>query len=103
MCGEYNGEELIFNSMSNLFRGCSSLVKVSDIPRTITKMDNTFNECINLEGVIRINSNDVILDKDNNIFNETSKEIIVEVVESSNTYNSFKDNVPSNVILRVVK
>ena len=100
---EYNGEELIFNSMSNLFRDCTSLVKISDIPRTITKMDNSFNGCINLEGVIKIDSSDVILDKDNNIFNETSKEIIVEVVESSNTYNSFKDNVPSNVILRVVK
>lgn len=101
MFGEYNGEELIFNSMSNLFRGCTSLLKVSDIPKSVTKMDNTFNGCSSLSGTIRINSSNVSLVND--IFSDTSSDITLEVIEGSTTYDSFNGSVPSNVSLKIVK
>lgn len=98
---EYNGEELKFNSMANLFKDCTSLVKVSDIPETINKMNNTFNGCSSLTGTIRINSSDVSFVND--IFTGTSSDIILEVIDGSTTYNSFNGSVPSNVSLRVIK
>ena len=98
-----NEESLTFNSMSILFAGCSFLTRVSAIPESVTKMNGTFDGCSNLEGTIRINSSDISLGEDNDIFNGTVNSIIVEVPEGSTTYNSFNGNLPNNVSLEPYK
>ncbi|MGM9881892.1 MAG: leucine-rich repeat protein [Bacilli bacterium] len=43
-----NEETLTYNSMTNLFAGCSSLTEVTGIPDTITNMYGTFSRCTGL-------------------------------------------------------
>ncbi len=115
---EYDGTELVNNSVDGLFKGCTSLVsapKLSDtitsmnntyegctsltnieyVPSSVTSMLSTFKNCTNLEGYIRISNENVVVDSDT--FNGTTKNIVVEVPASSTTYTDLEGTIPNNV------
>ena len=115
---EYDGTELIDNSVNSLFKGCTSLVSAPKLPNAITSMNNTyegctsltnvkylpssvtsmlstFKNCTNLEGYIRISNETVVVDS--NTFSGTTKNIVVEVPTNSDTYNNIDAIKPNNV------
>lgn len=115
---EYDGTELVNNSVDGLFKGCTSLVKAPKLSDTITSMNNTyegctsltnveyvpssttsmlstFRDCTNLEGYIRIPNENVAFNS--STFSGTTKNIIVEVPANSNTYTNIDTIKPNNV------
>lgn len=118
---EYDGTELVNNSVDGLFKGCTSLVNAPKLSDTITSMNNTyegctsltnieyvpssvnsmlstFKNCTNLEGYIRISNENVVVDSDT--FNGTTKNIVVEVPANSDTYDNIDAIKPNNVEVR---
>ena len=87
--------------MNSAFSGCTSLVNVPEIPSSVTDMSYTFRNCINLEGLVRINSSLVTTASasTSNPFYYTSKPITVEVPSGSTTYTNINKNKPSNVTI----
>lgn len=85
-------------TFSDPILGTGSIVTAPVIPSTITEMVGVFQGCTNLKGTVRVNSSNV-----NNaveVFAGTSKDIRVEVPDSSTTYTSFANSgTPSNVEL----
>ena len=84
-------------NMSHTFYGCTSLVNVPTIPSSVTDMTFTFYGCTNLEGNIKINSSNISLAS--NSFANTVKNITLEIPSGSTTYNTFNGNVPGNVTI----
>ena len=111
------------NSAKHLFAGCTSLINVSQIPNTVTNvnetfegctsletapvipssvtsMSNTFYNCKNLTGTIIINSSSINY-ADYWTFYGTEKAITVMAPVGSTTYNTFNSaSLPSNVTLK---
>ena len=117
---EYDGTELVNNSIDSLFKGCTSLISAPKLPDTITSMNNTyegctsltnveyvpnsttsmlstFKNCTNLEGYIRIPNEAVVVDSDT--FSGTTKNIVVEAPANSDTYTNLEETIPNNVEL----
>ena len=91
------------NSVTNLgytFQNCSSLVTAPTIPSSVTFMSWTFYGCTNLTGTVRINSSNVTTSgSDYHPFRNISKNVTVEVPESSTTYTTINTNKPSRVTI----
>ena len=99
----YNDQYCTFNPnsalMESLFRECTSLTTVTDVPSSIINISGAFYGCTNLTGTIRINS-DVVSSLSSAIypFGNTVLPIIVEVPENSQTYNNLNiSSKPANV------
>ncbi len=114
---EYDGTDLIQNSVDSLFKGCTALVSAPKLPNSITSMNNTyegctsltnveyiptsttsmlgtFKNCSSLEGYIRIPNESVTFDS--NTFSGTTNTIIVEVPSNSDTYDNLSAVAPNN-------
>lgn len=83
-------------NINYLFYNCTSLVNSPDIPYKVKSMNYTFKGCTNLEGDIIISSADISNVVD--VFTDTSKNIILKVLENSQTHNNFKNAIlPTNI------
>lgn len=119
---EYNGENLIQNSVSSLFENCKSLIRVTglsnnienmekifkncislktitNIPSSLIKLNSAFEGCTNLKGNIKITSSNIEeINKDIEYpFYNTENEIILEVPNGTSTYDALSENKPANV------
>lgn len=96
-----DNKEVKINSSKGLFEGCTKLERISHIPSTINSMENMFNGCTCLTGTIRIESSNIdeIKDITSHPFYDTSKNIILETIKDSNTYNNLNNYLPDNVTL----
>jgi len=80
------------------FTGCTNLEYVPEFPTSVRSILLPFGGCSNLTGEIIIASTEVGTVM--NMFNDTSKNIILKVPAGSTTYNTFvNNNLPSNITL----
>ena len=81
--------------MDMICMSCKNLKSVENIPRQITDITNAFNGCLNLEGEIAINSEN-INNGSKDAFYKTRLKLILKVIKNSETEKYLKDFYEKN-------